>query len=165
MPAIDYRPTIADVAVRLRARLRTRGGAAVDTFTTDTAPTAVQVDAIIDEALEEVAAEIGSNIPNVPVDPSDPDQTARNAAKRLVSLYAAMMVELSYFPEQVSTERSSYKQLKELFDTRLPKVKAAADQARELVGADADLPGESDIMPVSRFPRNAGGMVGNRTQF
>lgn len=36
-------------------------------------------------------------------------------ATEMISIYAAMMVELSFFSEQINTNRSPYRELKDLF--------------------------------------------------
>jgi hypothetical protein len=60
----------------------------------------------IGNALGRVSGVIGADIPEAQFE----------AAKRASALYSAMLVELGYWPEQVNTGRSTYPQLKELFD-------------------------------------------------
>lgn len=156
MPVSDYKPTLAEVGARIRARTRTANGNEIGTFTENTKPKAEQVDTIIDLALADVAADIGADIP---------EGEAREAAKSLASLYSAMQVELSCFADEVRKGQSPYQEFAELYKLRMPGVKRAADIARENAGDDNSDVGERSAMPVSSFPRNAGGLVGNRTVF
>ena len=48
-----------------------------------------------------------------------------NAASSLVALGAAMMVEISYFPEQVGTNRSPYAQLAAQYKDKLCRLQNA----------------------------------------
>lgn len=114
MPVEDYTPEVAQVAGFIRARTRTAGGTLAGTFnpaaddgTSDqTVPNAEGVEEIIATAVGKVSGKIGVDIAEV----FQPD------AKRLVALYTAMLTELDYWPEQINTGRSTYPQLKELWD-------------------------------------------------
>lgn len=161
MPASDYKPTTADVAARIRARTRTPGGGEVGTFNDETIPTAAEVQPLIDLALADVAALIGTEIP----EGDDEDANPRLAAKNLVSLWAAMQIEMSFWPEQVSSGSSQYATLKEQYDQMLPAVKAMIDDLRAASGDASDDMGEAASLPVSSFRRNAGGLVGWQTRF
>lgn len=98
-------PTVAEVALHVRARTRTRGGQQVGTFTVDTIPTDLEVRNLIVQAAERIFGRLG----NVPANLT---ATASSAA----AVLAAMLIELSYFPEQINSDRSSYRELKKLFD-------------------------------------------------
>jgi hypothetical protein len=107
---VDWRATTTDVATILRARtqaLNTESGA----FSDDTRPTKGQVQILIGQAVNEIAARLGT------------DELAtddlRAYARELVAIRAAMAVELSYFPEQTDTDQSAYEHLRELFETGL----------------------------------------------
>lgn len=156
MPATDYEPTLEQVGARIRARTRSTNGNELGTFTENTRPTADEVNQIIVMALSDIAADIGAEIP---------DGEAREAAQSLASLYVAMQVELSCFADEVRKGQSPYDELAELYKNRVPGVKRAADIARSNSGDDGSDVGESAVMPVSSFPQNAGGLVGNRTVF
>ena len=100
-PPVLVEPTIDDVAALLRARTKDLNGNELGTFTPDTRPTGTEVERLIDMAYAEVAGSVGS----VVYDPCAKSATA------LVAVRAAMWVELSYFPEQVRSDRSVYAEL------------------------------------------------------
>lgn len=115
-----YRPSVDDVAAELRTR--TRGPDTYDsdgtegTFTDETRPTAVQVDELIDRALALLAPRLGT----VPT-------SLHETAKAIVCLRAAMLVERSYFPEDVEEDRGVYTSIRD----ELSEALAAYDQARK----------------------------------
>jgi hypothetical protein len=76
------RPTVADVARKLRVRSRDELGNALATFTADTTPTAGEVDAYIDDAAGFVSARVGALVR---------DELAALAAS-VVALRAAILV-------------------------------------------------------------------------
>lgn len=137
MPTSDFAPVVQDVADRLRARTKDRDGNEVGTFNANTRPTDTQVDGLINKAGADVAMVVGSDIPNAVWDD----------AKDVVSLRAALLVELSFFPEQINSGRSPYPQLKQLYDDDLKNLLAAVTRA----GGD---PGEAGapMKPDFAFP-------------
>jgi hypothetical protein len=102
---VPWRPTVDDVAALLRARTKDASGAEVGTFTEATRPTDVEVEQLITNGCAKVASLVGWTIP----DDGAPE------AMHLAALVAACEVELSYFPEQVRTDRSAYTQLWQMF--------------------------------------------------
>lgn len=116
-----YLPTVDDVARLLRAR--TRGGDAglttVGTFDATTTPTRDEVMDLIQIATEDVATQVGAEVPD----------SVTASARRLVALGTAMLIELSYFPEQTQNGQSPYEHYKELYDDGLPRLVAAASAA------------------------------------
>jgi hypothetical protein len=112
MPVTDYVPTVDLVASSIMSRTRDQYGNILGVFSGATNPTDTQVEAVIGSVLNEVADEIGDDIPAVLWDD----------AQGVVAKRAAMQVELSYFPDQVSTGRSPYAQLKEEYEEQLAKL-------------------------------------------
>lgn len=113
MPVSEYTPTVVSVASYLRARTKTRGGAEAGTFNPaasaeqdKTRPSAEGATEQINVALDDISGVIGSDIA----------VEYRPLARRAAALRAAMLIELSYFTEQVNSGRSSYPQLKVLYD-------------------------------------------------
>jgi hypothetical protein len=104
---LPWAPTPDEVARLLRARTKDSSGAELGEWTTDTRPTLEEVEGLIDQAVELMAARVG--------DDELPDPCA-GGAHRLAGLLAAMLVELSYFPEQVNSDRSAYTEYKRLYD-------------------------------------------------
>lgn len=124
MSTIDWLPSSDDVAAILRARTKDDNGRELGVWTDATRPTGPEVDVLIAQAADFVAAAIGGV----------PDRCA-GAAGAAVLLRAAMLVELSYFPEQVRSDRSPYPELKELYDT-------AEESARTCVTSGGESGGE-----------------------
>lgn len=93
-------PDVDDVAALLHARTYVMGGE-VGTFNDDTRPTGQQVGNLIDMAADDLAIRVGAPIP------FELELRTRN----LVAKRAAADVELSYFPQQIDTDQSAYRQL------------------------------------------------------
>jgi hypothetical protein len=106
----------------IRARTRDSGGQETGTFSADTEPTADEVNDVIAQALSDVEDDIGSDIP----------EPALDGAKRLAALRTAMLVELTFFPEQLEAgTNNQYDRLKTLYDEKLKSVERAVAQAEE----------------------------------
>lgn len=101
----EWAPTVDDVAAILPAR------ADHGTFDENTRPTDVQVEVLIDRAMDEIAGRIGGF--DILSDHN------RALARDLAAIRAAMGVELGYYPEQTNTDRSAYENLRELYETGL----------------------------------------------
>jgi hypothetical protein len=114
--AASYTPQVEDVAALLPRRTIDSNSNEIGTFTDDTSVTAVQVAAIIDQAV----LAVGTRLP-ASLTPKD-----TNTARWLTTLYAAMLVELTYFSEQIP-EQSPYEQYKELFDGGLESLLHASN--------------------------------------
>jgi hypothetical protein len=109
---LPYRCTVQDVADLLLARTKDDDGNELGEFTDATRPTDEGVDRLITRALAEVLARVGG-------EPAEPFWLA---LRTLVALYAAMLVELSYFPEQVRSDRSAYPEYERLFTAGLKEL-------------------------------------------
>jgi hypothetical protein len=132
MTTSDWAPSVADVGAVLRARTKDTNGNEIGTFNDDTRPTEDQVGELIDTAVSDIESEVGT-VPDV----------LQDAARRVSAISSALLVELSFFPEQIATGRSPYDQLKELYDARFTRLKAQIDEVNsggELGTADALLP-------------------------
>lgn len=105
MPSSDYAPSVAEVGALLRARTVDSNGSELGTFTADTRPTDTQAAGLIQTAVGEVSARAGADIP----------QIYQGLARTASTYRAASLVEISYFPEQVTSGRSPYDQLHTLF--------------------------------------------------
>lgn len=84
------RPTVAEVANLMPDRTTLEGGTEAGTFTTETRPTAAQVDALIDIVLDSVD-------PHVPAGAST---EAQRAARSITTVRAAMLTEATYYSSQ-----------------------------------------------------------------
>lgn len=106
-PAAEWAPTVDDVAALLHARTKNDMGEEIGTFDANTRPTNSQVLRLIDRAVQAVSSRVG-------VEPCE-DHLADRAGG-LAALYAAYLVEISFFPEQVRAEQSPAKQIKADYD-------------------------------------------------
>jgi hypothetical protein len=122
MTTDPLRPSVADVALLIRARTKDADGREVGTFTDETRPTDVQVE-------EHISAAVALLSPRWPV---PIDDSYYLAVQRLTAYRAAMQIEKSYFPEQVRSDRSAYDQLREEYQDDL----AALMDALGAGGAD-----------------------------
>lgn len=107
-PPPGVTPSVDDVAAFIRARTTDDNGNQVGTFSDDTRPTADQVESLI----EHVTLGLTSRLGTVPT-------SEEHAARTVAAIGTAMLVELSYFPEQVRAEESAYSELKALYDENL----------------------------------------------
>lgn len=135
---ISWRPSLAEVAALLRTRTKDNMGTELGTFTADTRPTAAEVEQLTSLATAHVASRVGL----------EPCRTAlESRARGLAALYTAMLIELSYFPEQVGTDVSPYNQYRDLFDDG---IKALITDVAETCGGVPEA-GESGALPVFDF--------------
>lgn len=158
MPTSDYTPTVADVGALVRARTRNDQGQELGTFDPTTRPTDTEAASLIQDAVNEAYPVLGENIPDDPTPGPGGDPNAlRTAAKRIVALRAAALVELSYFPEQVGRGVSPYQQYMDSFEKGLSRLQTAIAEVEA-----GDVPGEDagSTLPSYDFPVDAGGMVG-----
>jgi hypothetical protein len=128
---------VIEVASFLRARTRDQFGNEVGTFNANTRPTESQVVSLIRLAADHVTATVGTR--ELPAG-------LMRMARTAVALRAAMLVELSYFPEQVQAGRSPYEQLRAMYDAELVRVERAA---RDASRGDLDV----GIIDDARLPR------------
>lgn len=121
----QIRPTVAEVAILLRTRTvgESSGGlggdtspADVTTFTSETRPAAAEVEAVIDQAVEAITAQLPPNIPALYY-----AQTRHN-----VALYAAILIEGSFFRE--SLDEGSVDLYRDLLRTGMPTLATAIDE-------------------------------------
>lgn len=151
MPASDWTPLVADVGAQLRARTRLKSGAEAGTFTDETRPTEAQAASMVSRGVGDVAMVIGNDIP----------QMLWDDAKDVAVIAAAMRIELSYFPEQIATGKSPYRELKELYDSRIKELKVAVQNVEAGGSADPGAP----LKPVFNFDVTEGDpyIIGRRT--
>ncbi len=112
-------PEVEDVGVILRARTTNADSEEVGTFTDKTRPTGEQVEKYIEQAVDEVVTAVGAEFFR--------EELARNAGS-LAALRAAMSVEQSHFPEQITDGSSIYDTLSDRF---VKGISALADAVRD----------------------------------
>jgi hypothetical protein len=140
---VDWRPALTEVGALVRVRTKSKmGGPPLGTFTEDTRPNGDEVEALISYATASVAARIGL---------SPCTDALKSRARGMAALYTAMLIELSYFPEQVGSDRSPYAKYKELYDDGMGAlVEAVAENCGG--GGDGESVGGSGPLPSSEFP-------------
>lgn len=139
MPELADLPSAADVAGQLRARTKGKYMQGEGAFTADTRPTLLEVEALILQAQYDV----------VPICGWTPAETIAPLARFAVLLRAAMMVELSYFPEQITPDQSPYDRLERAFNDALTRLRAAVDDA----ASGGEVGGTDRAQARGRFPR------------
>jgi hypothetical protein len=146
---LSFEPSLADVGALIRTRTTPRGATAeLGTFTADTRPTGDQVSALITKSVGkvlekvEIAGLVGGNLPTELLDP------AREAA----ALRTAMLVELTFYGDQISVSRGPFKELKDLYKEAIDELAAAV----EAIGPDGEIGTDDDRsatgMPSWSFP-------------
>lgn len=131
MAEATFSPTVDDVAALIRARTKVPGAKEAGTFNDNTRPTKAEVEKIIEQAVDHVAAAIGGEPCN--------DQL-KQSATAAASLLAAVIIETSYWPEQAEARGSAAVRLEKLFDTRMKSLTAAV--AEECGGQGTGSSGE-----------------------
>jgi hypothetical protein len=119
MSEATFSPTVDDVAALIRARTKIPGGGEAGTFTEQTRPTKAEVERIIAQAVDHVAASVGGEPCN--------DQLVQSATAA-ASLLAAVIIETSYWPEQAEARGSAAARLEKLFDTRMKSLTSAVSE-------------------------------------
>lgn len=104
-------PTLDEVAALERERTYAEGGQE-GTFTNETRPTGVQVGQLIEFAVNDVLSRIGLQIP----------EKYWGEARRMASLQAAALIESSYFPAQLDSDQSAYRQYTAMFLAGMEKL-------------------------------------------
>lgn len=135
----------------MRARTKDSNGQELGTFTADTRPTSVQAEEIIARAVDDVESELGSDLDS---------QVLMDQAKTIVIYRAAMLVETTFFPTKLRTDRTPAKFYKDLYDEKMKQIKL--DISSE---ASGDLPGPEDALPMPSYNYGEDERVGMDTPF
>lgn len=131
-----YLPVVSDIGALLRARTKNQYGDELGTFTDDTRPTDEQVIRLIKLAEGDVAVQLPDDLP----------EEYYQELHALISLKAAMLVELTHFPEQVRTGRSAYAEYERMFDNQMESLKL------ELVEEPVPVDGATQNQTFLSFP-------------
>lgn len=154
MATSDYKPTVSEVAKYLRTRTKGALNEGTGEFTEDTRPTEVQVSGLIDQAVDEVATSIGTLDSDLPC-----AGNLKATAKGAVILYACVLIEMSYFPEQVGT-RSVAEGFERLYDKRMVALK---DAVKDCLGGSGEAVGGGMARPSHSFP--CAEIIGRETEW
>lgn len=138
--APDWTPSIVDVAALLRARTKMLGGrqnvdGEAGTFNDLTRPTGTEVERLITQAVRRVASQVTTEPCN---------ENLKTDARYCAALFAAMLIEQSYWPEQTNAVGSAFKNLESMFDKAIlaleNAVKANCGGGEE---GEEELPGDA----------------------
>jgi hypothetical protein len=120
-------PTLREVAIHIRNRTVERStNKFLGTFTDKTRPTDEEVWETITLALDDIEADTGR------LDRPGIGPVSYKAVRALVALRAAMLIERSFYSEQIGTNKSPYPGLERDWERRLPKIVNAV--AEDIVG-------------------------------
>lgn len=142
MAEATFSPTVDDVAALIRARTKIPGGGEAGTFTEQTRPTKVEVERIIAQAVDHVAAAIGGEPCN---------EQLIQSATAAASLLAAVIIETSYWPEQAEARGSAAARLEKLFDTRMKALTGAVAEECGGQGTGGSEDGNSGAIAAGGF--------------
>lgn len=130
-PTFVY-PSVDDIGAILRARTQDDHDDEVGTFNDTTRPTATEVDKLIAQAgtvvygvtgrLDDLTCALAGSI--------------QEQACYWIALMTAMLIELSYFPEQVRSDRSAFQYYKDLWDAEVGGFKSLVDAVAECRGGE-----------------------------
>lgn len=136
--SVTWLPATTDVGAILRARTVDDNGNELGDFTVATRPTGTEVTNLILQASRDVEALLGS---------ATQSQQVQDMGKHLIALKTAMLIEISYFPEQVGSGKSPYEQLKDMYNDELKRTLEYAQTDGEDVGMD-----DNAAVTVHSFP-------------
>jgi hypothetical protein len=142
---IHITPSVADVAALLRARTKDVNGVEIGTFNDDTRPTSSQAITLINEAVADIQARMGL---------SPPPELA-GAGKSAAAMMAACLIELSYFPEQVRSDRSAFESYWTLLQNKITALQEASrglDPGANIVSSTPIEVPWIDYIPPSAVP-------------
>ncbi len=113
----EIRPTVAELGAFMRSRtvIAGSGGNEAGTFNANTRPTAAEADLIIDQAVDAVLMQTGAEIPDRLIAQS----------RYAVLLYAAQLVELTFYRNEVNRDQSAYAQYEQLFKDTIAGLRGA----------------------------------------
>lgn len=156
---IPYVPSVAEVAAYIPARTKTEGGQEPGTFQPEAAsegnrtrPTAEQVEALIPGGVRKVADKVGAAI--CPAVDEETRAWLEGSAQDLSALATALTIELRFFPEQVGSGQSPYKELLSQWESGIVTLQEAVSE--RCGGGGGESVGGSGAMPVSNFPCPSG---------
>lgn len=142
MAEATFKPTVAEVAALIRARTKIPGGGEAGTFNDVTRPTEAEVESIIAQAVDHVAAAIGGEPCN---------EQLKQSATAAAGLLAAVIIETSYWPEQAEARGSAAARLEKLFDSRMKSLSAAVAEECGGQGTGGSEDGNSGAVAAGSF--------------
>lgn len=156
MPTPTLVLDLAAVGALMRARTKDRFGNESGTFSADTRPTDDEVQALGARVSQTLLNEF-SNCSSQITDGQLSDYT--NALQEILNLRLAIMIELSYWPEQVATQRSPYQQYRDLLRDSVAAVRTA--YCPNAAGSGGDGSATFVGMPAFLYDPPADPVIGN----
>lgn len=154
-------PTVDDIGALLRSRTQDDNDQELGTFTKDTRPTDTQVMILIGQASTVIFGATG-DMTDLACSTAD---SLREGAKYNISLLTACLIELSYFPEQVRSDRSAFQGYYDIL-TGPMGMTALVEAVAECRGGEVEPGGEGTPGSASwAFPIDLGGLVGWATKW
>lgn len=147
-----WAPAVREIASLMRARTKDRNSQELGMFTTETRPTAEEVEEEIENQAGWVAMLVGF---------APTSSTIRTAAKNLTKLRTAMALESSYYPEQIENGHSPYRAWQDQYRIDMQSLNKII-----FPEGDVDPPSDDPLhgMPSYNFP-SKNNLVGWRTPF
>lgn len=163
MDGEDGYPLVETVARIMRSRTKTRGAGYAGTFLNaddEGGPTNPTHDEA-EQHIEDAAAEVYGNDDVGPW--ADLPTTAQPKVERAIVWLAAANIELAHYTEQGNAGRQSQSP----YDRYLERYQSAlTDAIAAIVGDNGEgQPVAGALLPRATFPRNAGGMIGNGSEW
>jgi len=144
----DGRPSVTDVARRIRARTKDANGNEIGTFDDETRPTSDEVEEIIDACIPMLTM----RVPMMQTLPC----SLEGGFRGVIALAAACEIEKAYWPEQARSDRSAYQELlAEFLDARAAFLEVAGGITTSPTGGagSAMIPvGSWTSIPAPGFP-------------
>ena len=140
MPVTDYTPTLAQVGAATLQRTKDKYGNVTGTFSVNTTPTNTQVNELITKAVDKVALKTANDIPSILFE----------SAQEVVAERVAMLIETTFFPEQINDNRSPYAIIKEQFDEDIKDLQLAVQSVE--AGDDLGMGNQPETHPNFSFP-------------
>lgn len=121
-------PTVEQVAAWVPSRTNDDFNNRQNTFNENTQPTGTQAASLIDMAKSHIEAQVGSDLC---------DAIVQSKPQGVTALYAAMLIELTYFPEQIRANQSPYPELKNLYDSQLEQLRSdVSEECGDVPGSE-----------------------------
>ena len=115
-----YLPEPGEIAALLRARTKDSNGTELGAWTADTRPTLEQIEELITLASAEVVAALGPH--GFESDDDELEGAIALQARLAIALGTVCLVEKSYYPEQLASERSAYRFYRDEYDAALSRL-------------------------------------------
>lgn len=117
----QLKPSVSELGAFMRARTvqAGSGGTEAGTFNVNTRPTAAEAQTEIDNAEGMVLMQVGTAIP----------PRLYNQARLVVKFYAAMLVEIGFYRNEINRDQSTFAEYQAMFKDALTALKVAIENA------------------------------------